>query len=356
MKSTNNYYIKILIYKQYVKNNISLNKNNLQSEIRLILVMKMKCPICNHENNQIFIVKEMLQGFREEFEYIECYHCGCLFIKEIPENISKYYDINYAPHNHKPTIKTKIFDKLHGMYMANNIFAKLIRGKNAFITTKFWNELTSKGIITKDSAILDVGCGDGKFLDTLKKGGFKDLTGMDLFIDEENMRKGIKIFQSSLEDFNPKRKYDLIVSNHSFEHMDNQLENMKCFENLVKDDGIIVIRIPIKSQPIWEKYGVNWFQIDAPRHFFLHTVKSFKILCSKTNLVIDNIIFDSPDYTFISCEKYMRDISMRDPEWETFKLDNEIINNLKNEIRELNKKNEGDQAIFVLKLKNIMTN
>ena len=39
--------------------------------------------------------------------------------------------------------------------------------------------------------------------------------------------------------------------------------------------------IPVKSQTIWEKYGVNWSQIDAPRHFFLHTIKSFKILCSK---------------------------------------------------------------------------
>ena len=60
---------------------------------------------------------------------------------------------------------------------------------------------------------------------------------MDLFIDEENMTLGIKIFQSSLKDFKPNRKYDLITSNHSFEHMDNQLENLKCFENLVNDDG-----------------------------------------------------------------------------------------------------------------------
>ena len=43
---------------------------------------------------------------------------------------------------------------------------------------------------------------------------------------------------------------------------------------------------------------------------------------------------------------------MCDEEWETFKLDDETMNQLKNEIQILNKNNEADQAIFVLKLKN----
>lgn len=313
----------------------------------------MKCPICNNDkNNKIYTVKEMQQGLREEFEYIECSKCGCLFIKEIPQNISKYYDINYGPHKHNISIKNKIYDKLYGMYLADNKFIKLIRGNSEVPTTKFWNSLSSNGIINKQSSILDIGCGDGKFLISLKRGGFKDLTGVDLFIDESNMLKGIKIFQSSLEDFTPGRKYDLIVSNHAFEHMDNQLRNLKCFENLVKDNGIIVIRIPVKSKTVWDKYSVNWFQIDAPRHFFLHTIESFKILCNQTNLIIDDIIFDSYDENLIFCEKYKRNISMRDEKWNTFKFDDETSNKLKNEIRELNKKNEGDQAIFVLKLNN----
>ncbi len=312
----------------------------------------MKCPICDNEkNNKNFIVKEMQQGLREEFEYVECSNCGCLYIKNIPKDISKYYDASYSSHNHEKNIKNKIYDKFYGMYIANNKIIKFIRGPNAVVTTKFWNSLSEKGIMTKNSSILDVGCGDGAFLTILKKGGFKDLTGVDLFIDEKKMFKGVKIFQSSLEDFKPGRKYDVIVSNHAFEHMDNQLENLKCFKNLVKDEGIIVIRIPVKSQPIWEKYGVNWYQIDAPRHFFLHTIESFKILCSKTNLVVDDVIFDSYDDCFLSCEKYARDISMRDPEWYTFKLDDETTNKFVEEIRKLKERKEADQAIFVLKLK-----
>ena len=41
---------------------------------------------------------------------------------------------------------------------------------------------------------------------------------------------------------------------------------------------------------------------------------------------------------------------MRDSEWNTFKLDDKIEEKLKQEVRTLNKNNESDQAIFVLKL------
>ena len=51
----------------------------------------MNCPICgNDKNNLEFTVKEMQYGLREEFIYIECSECRCLFIKDIPKNMDKY--------------------------------------------------------------------------------------------------------------------------------------------------------------------------------------------------------------------------------------------------------------------------
>lgn len=313
----------------------------------------MKCPICGEDNdNQIFKVKEMQMGLREEFDYVECSNCGCLFIKEIPADISKYYDTDYVPHmKHQYDLFEKFSKKLFGMYISNNSIIKILFDNKVTITTKFWNSLVDKKLLNLNSSILDVGCGDGDFLNTLKKGGFKDLTGIDLFIDDENMLDGITIHKTSLEDFKSEKKYDLITSNHSFEHMDNQLINLKCFEELVTGDGIIVIRIPIKSDFFWKKYGVNWFQIDAPRHFFLHTIESFKILCNQTNLEVIDVICDSDVESMLSSEKYARDISIRDKGWDTFELDDKTIDNFKKEINKLNANNAADQAIFLLKLK-----
>lgn len=168
----------------------------------------MKCPICGEDNdNQIFKVKEMQMGLREEFDYVECSNCGCLFIKEIPADISKYYDTDYVPHmKHQYDLFEKFSKKLFGMYISNNSIIKILFDNKVTITTKFWNSLVDKKLLNLNSSILDVGCGDGDFLNTLKKGGFKDLTGIDLFIDDENMLDGITIHKTSLEDFKSEKK------------------------------------------------------------------------------------------------------------------------------------------------------
>src|SRR6185436_3569999 len=50
------------------------------------------CRICgNAEGNQTFFPREMMFGWREEFEYLECGRCGCLQIARIPANLAKYY-------------------------------------------------------------------------------------------------------------------------------------------------------------------------------------------------------------------------------------------------------------------------
>lgn len=47
------------------------------------------CAICNKENgNKTYVFKEMMFGFRDEFEYF-------IQIKEIQEYISKYYQDNF---------------------------------------------------------------------------------------------------------------------------------------------------------------------------------------------------------------------------------------------------------------------
>lgn len=269
----------------------------------------MECPICGNQKNKSYFVKELQIGLREEFEYVECSMCGCLFLNKIPENISDYYDINYSPHQDRRTFKDKFLRKFVGMYLANGLFSCLVPKSIVPIFAQIWRKKVNEKYFNKNSSILDVGCGRGEFLSFLSSGGYSDVMGIDLFIDDENIPDDVDIVKTSLEEFNPSKKYDVIFSNHSFEHMENPLKNLKCYEKLLKKDGLIFIRIPIKSNYIWEKYGVNWFQIDAPKHLFLYTVESFKILASKTNLIVEDVIFDSSFLQFVNSEKYMNNIA-----------------------------------------------
>ena len=75
--------------------------------------MNTQCRICNNSNdNQVYLVKEMMFGFPDEFVYFKCSNCGCLQISEEPADISKYYPTDYYSLKpfiaHSNTIKSKI--------------------------------------------------------------------------------------------------------------------------------------------------------------------------------------------------------------------------------------------------------
>jgi 2-polyprenyl-3-methyl-5-hydroxy-6-metoxy-1,4-benzoquinol methylase len=73
---------------------------------------------------------------------------------------------------------------------------------------------------------------------------------------------------------------------HSFEHMDNPCGVLKQIDKLLNPDGELLIRIPVSDSFAWRKYGVDWFQLDAPRHFFLHTTKSIALLAKNSGFVL----------------------------------------------------------------------
>lgn len=200
----------------------------------------------------------------------------------------------------------------------------------------------------KDISILDIGCGLGQFLKNLKKIGYNNLKGIDLFIDEEKIPEDLDIVKAGLDEYKPDEKFDVITLNHSFEHMDNQIENLSHIKNLLSDNGLIFIRIPVKSDYIWKEYGIKWFQIDAPRHFILHTIKSFEILADKVGLKIKDIIFDSTHSQFTNSNKYKKGITLFEDKVSFEEVNENSLNYYRNKAKELNEKKEGDQAIFIL--------
>src|ERR1700722_13550952 len=55
----------------------------------------MVCEICNSTGGKIHHVREMMFGWGDEFEYLECPACGCLSLVDVPADLSKYYPESY---------------------------------------------------------------------------------------------------------------------------------------------------------------------------------------------------------------------------------------------------------------------
>ena len=132
---------------------------------------------------------------------------------------------------------------------------------------------------------------------------------------------------------------------HAFEHMDQPLSILKKMFHLLNNKGFVLIRIPVAACYAWRKYGVNWVQLDPPRHFFLHTTKSIQLLCEQSGFQLVDVVYDSYSLQFTGSEKYLRNIPLVE---DTEIFSEKEIRDFTNEANRLNKIKDGDAACFYL--------
>lgn len=317
-------------------------------------INEMKCKICeNSENLKEYTVKEMMFGFRDEFLYFECNKCGCLQIAEIPTNMDKYYPSNYYSYSemfHFSNSKVvEILKKQRDNYV---IFKKSLFGKlidKCIPNNNPQLKILSEIGLSRNSKILDVGCGNGNLLLLLQKNGFKNLIGVDPYLENNiEYENGLKILKESI--YNIKDKKDLIMFHHCFEHLSDPLETLLAVSNLLNNGGYCIIRIPTVSSYAWKYYKENWVQLDAPRHFFLHSKESINYLAKKASLVVEKIVYDSTSFQFTGSERYLKNI----PLYDDFNTNESIfseaeIKSFEVKANELNIKEEGDACAFIIR-------
>lgn len=314
-----------------------------------------KCKICANEiNNKHFTAREMMFGFKDEFEYLECSQCGCLQIIKIPDNILKYYPDNYlsfqGQHLKKDFLRTYLRKErakfcITGKSLMGNVMTKLFGLPDYY----YWFKGTN---IKFNSEILDVGCGVGYHLLYLQEMGFTNLSGVDPYIKENiDYKNGVKVIKDEV--YNLNQRYDFIIMHHSFEHISEPLKMLKKLYSLLKPNSYLVIKIPVAGCYAWKKYGVNWVQLDAPRHFFLHTEKSMEILAEQAGFQVNDVLYESTDLQFWGSEQYLKNIPLRaknsyneNPKQSIFSK--KQINDYINQAKELNQNKSGDTACFYL--------
>jgi SAM-dependent methyltransferase len=257
----------------------------------------------------------MMLGTREVFEYFECTGCGTVQLVEIPANLADYYPNDYyslraldMPPAHGLRMLLK---KLRADYLltGRGIFGRVLAKKFGYWPKYDW--LRAAGARRRD-AILDIGCGSGETLLRLRDEGFTNLAGADPFIAGPLEYPGcghspVRVFKSAATELSG--QYDLIMLDHSFEHVPNPAEVMAAVVRLLRPGGRAIIGIPVATWA-WKHYRANWVELDAPRHLFIYTPGGMELMGKRFGLAITRTIFDSSAFQFFGSEMYRRDIPL----------------------------------------------
>jgi SAM-dependent methyltransferase len=320
------------------------------------------CRICgNREGNQAFFPKEMMFGWREAFEYLECGRCGCLQIAQVPADLAKYYPsegyYSYKPpkKKHVPGWMLRLRHERTRWFLGESTLAGALIGSLSKRPEHFdW--FRGRGV-TLASRILDVGCGAGGLLLKLQREGFRSLLGADPFIPADiDYGNGVRILKRGVEAL--EGQYDFIMLHHSFEHMPDSAAALQGLAAHLAPGGTLLLRIPVADSWARRHYGLNWMAWDAPRHLYLHTRKSMELLAAGAGLRITEVVHDSSGQQFSSSELYIRGVpyvehgkyrpdrgadrrpdAFSQAEWDSFQA----------RAAELNRKGEGDTACYYLK-------
>lgn len=127
-------------------------------------------------------------------------------------------------------------------------------------------------------SLLDVGCGDGSFLELALNCGW-NATGIDF--DPEAVanasKRGLEVYQGGVEIYEGKCElYDVITLNHVIEHVHEPSNVLKTCYRLLKPGGRLWLETPNIESLGHKRFQDKWRGLEPPRHLVVFNRESLR--------------------------------------------------------------------------------
>ena len=272
------------------------------------------CRICGaNELGASYDVREYMFNATDSFKYDECGACHSLQLSEIPalETLAKFYPEDYY------AFQASSGPSAGGLKARLRDWSQRERDKAALggggalasALNRIWPspklDVFRKIGMTPRDKVLDVGCGAGDLIDRLFAAGFAGVSGVDPFISADiTTPAGARVKKTDLGGADG--KFDLIMFTHSLEHVPSPLDELTVACEKLNADGRCLVRIPTPSSQAWRQYGLNWAQLDAPRHLTLPSRQGMTRLAQRCGFVLTQTIDEATRWPLMASELIQR--------------------------------------------------
>lgn len=230
----------------------------------------VKCVICNAEKTSQITIQN-------NYSVVRCTNCGLVYLNPRPskEALMKLYN-GYHRRNGKD-------EHIWAMLMKKNF-----RNISSLLNRTF----------PKKGSLLDIGCGYGHFVETMRDYGWT-ASGIEPSSGafEYARAKGLNVLNSSIDDINfPEGSFDVITAFYVLEHLCDPLAALKKISMMLKRNGILVLRIP-HTTPIVKLLALLKIKnnlYDAPFHLYDFSPATIRLLLEKAGFSSVSVFPGSP--------------------------------------------------------------
>lgn len=188
---------------------------------------------------------------------VRCRACGLVYQSPRPtlEEMAEHYPTEYEPYADSTALNAP-------NALLRRAFAYGIQKRVRFITRH-----------KAGGQLLDVGCAAGTFLSGMRDNPGWVVQGVEPSAEVAAYARTIHdldVFTGTLEEAAyPAHTYDCVTMWDVLEHVHDPLGTLCEVSRILKDDGILVIRVPNLASWDARLFGNVWAGLDAPRHLYV---------------------------------------------------------------------------------------
>ena len=272
------------------------------------------CPACGSKASSVAhasVPDFVFRASDERWTILSCAGCGSLYLRERPDSasIGEYYRQYYTHQGPSggPVISGISLRSSQLQRLANSwrnyrygtrrhSLGRLgIAMMLLMPPVRAWIDAECRHLPARESRragfrVLDVGCGDGRFVKFAQEAGCQS-TGME--IDPQSVRqareRGLDVHQGdaahALELFGPS-SFDWITLSHVIEHVHRPRQTLQILRSLLRGDGHLWLETPNPDAFGHRIFRDRWRDLDPPRHLCLLSRKALQGIAADLGLSV----------------------------------------------------------------------
>lgn len=293
------------------------------------------CVLCGGEGAQLYDgLRDRLFSAPGNWSLMQCPKCQLVWLspRPISEDIGKLYAQYYTHHVLEPPKKSLAgLRKSLKASILQSSFGYQMEGSNRILGS-FSSRIGLLEDIVGGSVrylkaenrgrLLDVGCGNGFFLNQMRRLGW-DVEGVEpdgRAASVARTKFGLKVFQGSLEEAKfPYECFDAITMNHVIEHVLDPIGLLRECRRVLRPGGKLVVMTPNIRSLGARIFGEYWRGLEVPRHLFLFAPQTINACAKTAGLTIQDLRTTANMASFIwyASSLIRRDIILQDGSPET---------------------------------------